>query len=104
LNHLYTYNGEETVNLSIGEYEVYHFNKTQPYFVDGSDTDVWVEKNTGLILKSNTSFFWKGGENRTLIHTNILDEESNNNIIPGYTLESIFIGIIMLSIIYLRKR
>jgi hypothetical protein len=94
LNHLYSYQGEETITIPLGDYETYHIKRTQPYFVDGSEGEIWVEKNTGLILKSSTSFLGQGAENRTLIQTNILKDKGGPGI-PGYPSTALLFGVII---------
>jgi hypothetical protein len=98
LNHLYSYQGEETINLDIGEFESYNIKKTQPYFVDGSEGEIWVEKNTGIILRSNTSYLEGVSEKRILVHTNILNNGNNGNI-PAYPFGSLIIGISIIILI-----
>jgi hypothetical protein len=94
LNHLYNYQGEETITIPFGEFETYHIKRTQPYFVDGSEGEIWVEKNTGLILKSNNSFLGLTSEKRTLIHTNILKYKRGRGI-PGYHLITLLFGVLV---------
>lgn len=94
MNTLYTYIGEEEINIPIGEFQAYHINTTQPYFVDGIEGEIWIEKNSGLILERNVNYVGRSTENRTITETNILkDTKENDSSIPGFPIEAIIIGI-----------
>jgi hypothetical protein len=100
INVLYTLKGEENVSTTIGDYNSYHIKITQPYYADGVEGDLWVEKNTGLILKINTVTVWKETINRTIIETNIFEKiKDENNFIIGFPEESLIIGVVIIVIL-----
>lgn len=97
LDNLYTYQGEENITTSVGEFEAYNFKKTQPYFVDGGEGELWVEKNSGLVLWGAMTYYGIGSEEITITHTNIFQEPSENGFkIPGFPPLAIITGIITL--------
>ncbi|MFW6109671.1 MAG: Loki-CTERM sorting domain-containing protein, partial [archaeon] len=104
INTLYNYRGEEEIEIPIGKFQCYNIRTTQPYFADGIKGEIWVEKNSGVLLRSKIQYVGGRTENRTLTDTNILRGTNGSNI-PGFPIESIIIGTVtIITIILIYKK
>jgi hypothetical protein len=107
-NYLYSIEKEMELETPLGAYDTYQVKKAMPLpeydvIIEGH---IWVEKTSGLILKSNITYPALPGINqsrriitRQLKETNVILEEettTQDKGIPGFPQESIILGILIL--------
>ncbi len=109
LLHIYMENVE--IDTPLGKFETIKIKREYPPETTSDVEDyVWVEVETGLRMKRYTRYPGSGLNltsdytiNSHLLETNILESRAptrENNGIPGFPLESIIIGVILVSIIF----